>query len=163
MNRCIVLIALLTLTSTAVAHGKHVHGEARLEIAIDKESVELALEMPLDSAVGFEHAPKDAQQKAALEDAVRRLGDAGALWRLTAQAGCTLKSARVETPQFGADGHADLDADYVFQCAHPGALKSIETTLFKAFPRLHRIESQWVGPAGQGARTLTPKQPALKW
>lgn len=162
MTRCIVLIALLALTSTAFAHGKHVHGEARLEIAIDKESVELALEMPLDSAVGFEHAPKDAQQKAALDDALRRLGEAGA-WRLSAQAGCTLKSARVEAPQFGADGHADLDADYVFLCTHPGELKSIETTLFKAFPRLHRIESQWVGPAGQGARTLTPKQPALKW
>ena len=163
MTRCIVLIALLALTSTAFAHGKHVHGEARLEIAIDKESVELALEMPLDSAVGFEHAPKDAQQKAALDDALRRLGEAGALWRLSSQAGCTLKSAQVETPQFGADGHADLDADYVFLCARPGELKSIETTLFKAYPRLHRIESQWVGPTGQGMRTLTPKQPALKW
>ena len=163
MTRCIVLISFLALASTVFAHGKHVHGEAKLEIAIDKESVEIMLELPLDSAVGFEHAPKDGQQQAALDDARRRLGDAAALWQLAPQAGCTLKSAQVETPQFGSDGHADLEVEYVFQCVHPAALKSIGTTLFKAFPRLHRVESRWVGPAGQGAQTLTPKQAALKW
>lgn len=163
VKHCIVLATFSALALSAFAHEKHVHGEARLEVAIEQGSLELKLEMPLDSAVGFEHAPKNDQQKAALSETLRRLEDAGSLWLINGDAGCVLKSAKVETPEFGADGHADIDVNYVFECAHPDALKSIETTLFKALPRLHRIESQWVGPKGQGAQTLMPKKPALKW
>ena len=66
-------------------------------------------------------------------------------------------------PQFSGDAHADIDARYVFHCANPAALKGIETTLFKHFKRLYRLEVQRVGPVGQGAARLTPKQPVLNW
>ncbi|MFT3847607.1 MAG: DUF2796 domain-containing protein [Propionivibrio sp.] len=159
----LLVAALFAVALNATAHEKHVHGEAKLEVAIEQNELALELEMPLDSAIGFEHAPKTDQQKAALSDALHHIEDGTALWRINPEAGCALKTAKVEAPEFGGDGHADLDADYAFQCAHPEALKSIETTLFKTFPKLHRIESEWVGPKGQGAQTLTPTKPALKW
>jgi hypothetical protein len=63
----------------------------------------------------------------------------------------------------GADDHGDIDASYVYRCAKPAALKSIETGLFKHFKRLYRLEARRVGPAGQGAARLTPKNPAITW
>jgi hypothetical protein len=39
----------------------------------------------------------------------------------------------------------------------------VETTLFKSFKRLYRVEARRVGPVGQGAARLTPKNPVLSW
>ncbi|MEW6163915.1 MAG: DUF2796 domain-containing protein [Pseudomonadota bacterium] len=155
--------ALLLAASAAQAQHRHVHGEGRLDVAIDKDTITLDLELPLDAAVGFERAPKHAREKAALAEAERILNDAAALWRPTPAAGCAVQSAAVGMPQFDGGGHADIDASYVFRCAAPAALKSVETTLFKQFKRLYRLETQRAGAAGQGAQRLSPKNPVLNW
>jgi hypothetical protein len=48
--------------------------------------------------------------------------------------------------------HADIDANYVFRCANPAALKGIETTHLQSFKRLYRLEAQRAAPRpGQAA------------
>jgi len=174
MKKTAVFLASLCGALPAYAQHKHVHGEGRLEVSIDKEIVTLHLEMPLDAAVGFERPPRNDGEKAALAASVQALSDA-ALYRPTPAAQCTLQSQSVHAPFTGGDDkhghhahegethHADIEATHVYRCAQPLALKSIETTLFSRFKRLYRLETQWVGPSGQGARRLTPKQPALLW
>jgi hypothetical protein len=133
---------------------------------IDKDSVAINLELPLDAAVGFERAPKNDREKAALAAAEKALGDA-ALFLPTPAANCKAQLPKVVMPAFGAkagaDDHGDIDASYAFRCANPAALKSIETGIFKNFKRLYRLEAQRVGPTGQGAARLTPKNPVLAW
>lgn len=172
-----LLIAAALLLALPLAHAqhKHVHGEGRLDVAIDKNAITLNLELPLDVAVGFERPPKNDKEKAALLAADKTLKDAAALWLPTPAANCTVQSTQVQVPFTGGDDkhghhahegethHADIDASYVFHCASPAALKSVETTLFKNFKRLYRLEAQRVGPAGQGAARLTPKNPVLGW
>ena len=63
-------LMLIVLSSVAYAHGKkHVHGEGRLDVAVDKGNLSLNLELPLDVAVGFERKPKNDKEKATLEAA----------------------------------------------------------------------------------------------
>jgi len=69
----------------------------------------------------------------------------------------------VRTPQFDGSGHADIEGRYAFRCQNPQALHGIETTVFRHFKRLHRIETQRIGPQGQGARRLTPRLPVMNW
>jgi len=162
--RFITFIAVnLLLVFPAHAGKAHVHGEGTLDVSIDKATITLNLELPLDALTGFERAPKNDREKAALTDAGKILGDAAALWLPTSAAKCTVQSVDVSLPKFAAGEHADVDAHYVFRCAAPAALKNLETTLFKQFKRLYRIESQRVGPSGQGAQRLTPKSPTLAW
>lgn len=147
----------------AVHAGKaHVHGEGKLDVAIDKETITISLELPLDAAVGFERAPKSDREKAALAEVERVLKDAAALFVPTPAANCTATEVKVGMPKFDGD-HADIDADYAFRCANPAALKGIETAIFKSFKRLYRLETRRAGPAGQGAMRLTPNKPALIW
>jgi len=157
------LIAALFFALPAQAQKAHVHGEGKLDVAIDKDTVTLNLELPLDAAVGFERAPKNDKEKTALTTAEKILNDAAALFVPSPAANCAAQSVKVEMPQFSGNAHADIDASYVFRCANPAALKGIETTLFKHFKRLYRLEVQRVGPAGQGAQRLTPKNPVLSW
>ena len=160
-----VLLCVVALAAAlpAQAQHRHVHGEGQLSVAIEQQTVTLDLELPLDVLVGFERAPKNAQQKAALLAAEKTLKNADGLWKLAPAAKCTLQSSAVEMPDFSGGEHADIDANYRFKCAAPEALTVIETTLFKEFKRLYRLEAQYVGPKGQGAQRLSPKRPHLRW
>ena len=158
-----LMVAALLLSAPAIAQHKHVHGEGKLDVAIDKDTITLNLELPLDAAVGFERAPKNDKEKAALAATEKTLNDATALWLPTPAANCAVESVEVGMPKFTGGEHADVDARYVFRCAAPAALKGVETTIFKQFKRLYRLETQRVGPTGQGAQRLSPKQPMLVW
>jgi len=100
---------------------------------------------------------------------MRALGNGAALFIPTPTAHCALVSSEVNMPftkgkeRGDKDGHADVDANYVFRCTSPAALKGIETTLFRRFKRLLHLDVQRAGPSGQGAAQLTPKQPVLSW
>ena len=164
----LALIAALTFSLTAHAAGGHHHGTGSVEATIDGGQISITLELPLESAVGFERAPKTDKEKAALADAAKLLNDAQAVFIPTVSAKCTVESVRVSIPHMNGaraakDGHADIDASYVFRCTEPSALKGVETTLFKHFKRLYRLEARRVGPTGQGSMRLSAKQPTLSW
>lgn len=163
MKLSALIAAALLVSAPALAQHRHVHGEGTLNVAIDKDTITLKLELPLDAVTGFERAPKNDKEKAALANAEKLFNDAAALFIPTPAAQCTVQSAEVGMPKFAGGEHADMDARYVFRCANPAVLKGIETTLFKHFRRLHRLETQRIGPTGQGAQRLSPKKPVLNW
>jgi hypothetical protein len=147
---------LLCLGATAFAGKAHEHGSVSLDLAIDAADVTLAVEMPMDSLLGFERTPRTQAERQAAAAALAKMRDAAALFRFDAAAQCTLASVKVEAPVLertakpAAPGeHADLDASYVFRCAQPARLAALEVLLFDAFPRVERIAVQAVLPHGQ--------------
>jgi hypothetical protein len=75
MRALMFFTCLLAIALPAQAEKGHVHGEGGLEVVIDKESLSLRLELPLDVAVGFERAPRDDKEKAALAAAQQALAN----------------------------------------------------------------------------------------
>ena len=131
MTRTAPLLLILALaTAPAWAQHSHVHGQARLDVAIDGPLLTLAFESPLDSLVGFEHRPRSAAQKQAAEAAIARLRDAATLWQPEAVAQCTVTETTLDidalqpsaTPAAAAAAeHAEAAGRYVFRCAAPTA------------------------------------------
>jgi len=162
-------------------HGAHVHGQARMEVAVEGEGFSVHLESPLHDLVGFEHAPRTAKERAAVKAAVAQLRQPVQLILATTAARCQpdktyLSSPVIQPAMLGEtattspdgkapdnDGHAELAADFTFHCADQKALRGIEFNLFKGFPSLRRINVQIAGPKGQSARTLTPASRQLDW
>jgi hypothetical protein len=183
--RAMSLLILLAgaYTPAGYAADAHVHGAARLDVAVDGPVLTLILASPLDNFVGFEHAPVDAAQRAALQDMQDRLRDAGAGFLPAPAAGCAPETIEIDLPFPVEDaaethahdhahdhdhhdhdrGHAEVTAHYVYRCAHPDRLDALEVRLFKTFPRLERLDVQSVGPRGQSAARLTPASPRLTW
>jgi hypothetical protein len=160
----ISLLSLITTAALAQGHA-HVHGQARLDLVIDGDQLVLTLEAPLDSIVGFEHAPRTAAQRQAAEQALKALADGARLFRPPTDAGCVLAAHRLDAPVLqgaASDGHADLDAEYRFRCSRPAAITRLDLGLFDALPRLQRLDAQLAGPAGQGRRTLRRGTATLK-
>jgi len=84
--------------------GAHEHGIARLGLAVDGTLLTVDLELPAESVFGFERAPRSAEERATVAEALDRLRTGGG--RLIAfpdGATCTLDSAEVHAPE-GVEG-----------------------------------------------------------
>lgn len=176
------LLAAASLPSAAHAqhtHGAHEHGAAELTVALDGQALVIELISPLDNLVGFEHAPANDTQRAALAEAGRLLSDAEAMFALTAAAACRFEQADIESPWpmaavAPAAGHADaahapptrgeheeVVVAYRYTCLQPAALQRIDVRAFARFPRLREIRAEHATARGQGAAVLTPAAAAL--
>lgn len=164
---CAAFATILSMHVNADEHKAHVHGNARLDVAVDGNMLLLHLESPLYGVLGFEHAPGNAKERAAVVEMRKKLANAGKLFAPTAAAQCALASAQVEAPTLDANvapgAHGDLDADFVFACARPENLRGMEVALFEAFPKIRRIDAQVVSGAGQSAARLNATKRGLSW
>jgi hypothetical protein len=182
----VALGCIFVMSSGAFAAGAHVHGLGKLDAAIDDNTLTLQLDTPLESFVGFEHKPRTDKERAAVQRMAKTLRSDTAFVP-TPAAYCKLKEVTLRSgvldvamltgggssqagtkpaaasKQAESDGHADLDGEYTFTCADPGALNSLEVRLFDAFPHLERLDVQVIGPRGQTGGKLTAKNRTLRW
>lgn len=160
--------ALFPLAAAAAEPAAHVHGTARLDVAVDGATLTLSLESPLDSLLGFEHRPRNDRQNAAVRAMADMFNKPAALFVPTAAAQCISVSVKLASPVLeaekgGGDGHADLDGEFVFRCARPEALRDLDVRLFAAFSHLRQLDVAVVSRRGQAAARLTPRQMRISW
>jgi hypothetical protein len=175
MRLMIALICSGCVATTAVAQTQshahkprkadaHQHGTGKLDIAIEGQTVSLALEAPADDIVGFEHMAKTPAEKATVEAAKAKLANPLALFDMPQAAGCTLQKSEVK---FAAettdkkDGHAEVTAEYTLNCTNTAEVKAIEFRYFKAFKGAEALNVNLVDPTGQTAFEVTRKKPRL--
>ena len=186
-----LLVMMLSLLSPDVgAQQAHEHGVATLNVVLDGKKLVLQLESPLDNLVGFEHAPRNDKQRAALAKMEESLKAGDRWFKPAAAAGCTLRDVKVEhpyrTPAAAAgppppeggkrqkpdakgkaakaeEQHAEVRAAYELDCAKPEALDRMEVLLFDAFPSVKRLKAQTATPRGQSSATLTARKRTLSF
>ena len=167
ISTVIAFTALLVNASVAGAAGKaHVHGAAKLDIAVEATRITVQLESPLDNLLGFERPPRtDAERKQA-DAMVARLKAAGSMFRIDPAAQCTLgkvglasSALKLGQPDPSEEGHADIDGSFEFNCADAAKAGFIDVDLFE-FKHLKRLEVQVAAPKGQFKRDL--KRPATR-
>jgi hypothetical protein len=162
-----VLMAVGSACASAAPHA-HVHGVAKLDIAVDGNKLSIQLDSPLDNLIGFERAPRtDAERKIA-DSAVATLRAAAAMFKIDPAAQCVasrveLSSAPLDLgapdPEEEAQGHADIDGSFEFECRDARKATFVEVGLFQ-FARLQGLEVQVASPEGQFRRDL--RRPATR-
>jgi Protein of unknown function (DUF2796) len=166
----LVLLALFT-AAPARAADPHQHGVARLDAALDGRMLTLAFASPLDNLLGFERKPRNEVERQAAQALVERWrGDATGLLRPDPAAGCRLVAVELESAVLGvgaasagAGEHAELEAEWRFECAEPARLAFIELGLIAAYPRLKRVEVQIATAGGQRRQLLSRSASRLAW
>ena len=164
----LALALLLAAPLGVLAQGHaHVHGLAKLDIAVDAKTIVLHLETPLDNLVGFERAPRTDSERRRADEAVARLRAGDTMFKFDPAAGCKLASVELNSAalQLGKaesapkDGHAELEADWQFTCSDATRAAYVEVGLF-AFNQLKRVQLQLALPKAQLQREL--KRPATR-
>jgi hypothetical protein len=183
----IITLCMLTLLPAGMAladeaehreHGPHVHGVAELNVALDGNVLWLELSSPAVNLVGFEHAPENAEQEAAVHEATATLRDGARVFGTSPGAGCELTEANVTTDiaqpgaehheeaehgedEHAGEAHSEFQASYRFDCAAPDALTQLEVHLFELFSGTEEVKAHLIGRAGQTAAELTAAAPNL--
>ena len=93
LTACAVLLA----AAPALAHGPHEHGAARMDVAVEGNTVEISLESPLANALPFEHAPRDAAQRQAVQNMAATLRQAENIFIFPAAAQCRIRQVTLES------------------------------------------------------------------
>lgn len=176
----VVMLCWLSVVAPALAAPAHEHGVARLNVSLDGGSLLIELDSPLVNLLGFEHAPTTEVQRAAVVVMARRLREGASVFGPSGQARCVLaevhmasavlapamlgeaQAAAMGVPHEPA-GHADLEASWRFDCAHPEALRELRVGFFDAFTGFRLIRAQAVGPRGQAYAELSAEMPTLEW
>jgi len=153
---CLALATAALLAQPAGAHRAHTHGQADLDVAIDGSRLSLALTAPANDVVGFEHAPRSAEQEAAVAAAAALLNAPVELFALPPAAGCTVAAVKVEVPwpRSGDDAHADFTAQWDFDCADPSKLSYIDVHLVEQLPGNLRMRATVIDARGQSRSEL---------
>ena len=165
MDKCSIALLVFGLATTAApraAEHAHKHGVVSLKVAVEASSISLQMEAPLDSLVGFEHAPRNSAQSQAVQAMFERINSPQKLFGVDAAGERTLKSHSAKSDALNrmaakkadrADEHADLDVSVEFDCKRASAVRSVDLSgLLAAFPRIQRIDAQIASPAGQFSR-----------
>lgn len=169
--RVAALLLLLASSAHAQQPHAHVHGQLKLDVAVDVQTITLGIDSPLDNLVGFERAPRtDAERKTALQ-VVAQLRTADKLFAIDPAAGCKLGQVDLDAPTLGLgqaragdpQGHAGLEGSFIFECSRAVQARFIDIALFEAFRNLRQIDVQIVTPEGQYQRTLKRPAKRLAW
>ena len=169
----LLLVFVIGAGNAMARNAAHVHGAMRMNVAVQAQILTVQIEAPLDSLLGFEHAPRTNAQRAAADALVKRLNEDRSLVRPAAAALCSLIKTTVDAAALkpvdkpvaakkDEEIHADIDIAYEFNCSQVDKLDSIAVGLFDAFKRLQKIDAQAATAQGQSKQTLTRIQPVLK-
>jgi ABC-type nickel/cobalt efflux system permease component RcnA len=153
MKSLLLVLAALSIPALMAAsperhHGAHVHGQATATLAQDGRHLSLSMVIPGINLVGFEHPPRNDEQREQFES-VKAMLEAGD-WLVSDPAGsCQDVKVELATPGFGHDhdhehahknghshdhDHAEFRLEVALECGRPERLAWIELDLFEAFP-----------------------------
>ncbi|WP_447400487.1 zinc uptake protein ZrgA [Vibrio harveyi] len=112
-KHALALVIGLSLTATANAeeyrqHEAHVHGHVEFNIAQDGKDLLIEITSPGADVVGFEHAPENAEQENALNNAIAALKDTNKLFAINQQAKCVIEDVHL-AHTLGEESHEGHD------------------------------------------------------
>ncbi len=158
---------------SAPMEGAHVHGEARLNIAVDDpRRATFELRAPGMSLYGFEHAAESAADKAAQEAALAKLkSETARLFKIDAAYGCkiTATSVAIESgehehgdhagehaDEHGHDAHesgehSEVEAVYALECQREISGAKLAFGFSSVFPELRKLHVVTLSAGGQDA------------
>ncbi|NNC99611.1 MAG: DUF2796 domain-containing protein [Gammaproteobacteria bacterium] len=153
----------------------HSHGEAQISIAIDGDQIFLTLVSPAANLVGFEHSPKNAEQREHADTTQHTLSDYTNLYELPADTNCEVAEKSVQWT-FDRDsnnekhtehadtpsGHSEFEAEFLLTCENSAGINTIGVRLFEQFPAIERIRVEVLFDSSQIVEVLTPAKNTVK-
>ena len=165
--------AALPVAADSGSLGAHTHGEASMQVAVESQRIDVLFRSPAANLVGFEHEPRNEDQKAQLDDVVEWLGTTPLVNNLAGD--CLVVDAVVHTQRdsgrkrhddddhshdddhhhhAAADSHSEFDVSQQLRC-ESDALQGLTTELQDRYPAIERLIVDWVTDNRQGQLRLT--------
>lgn len=158
MKKMLIILPILLLSSTVLAKGlgKHVHGAIKLEIAVEGKTIEIELDGPAESFIGFEYLPKTENEKKTFKDA-ESLWTKDLLTKLfifDQKLGCTtsevtfeqeIEEHKIKTAKKEAGIHSEIEAKAKIICAQDLKGQPVSVSVKKHYPHIKKLSIDLIG------------------
>ena len=133
-------LPILGFSPGVVLAQSHHHGMAEVSMVLSADgAVSLVLEIPAGDVLGFERAPANESEEAALDAVFAQLSDPLAVFEFPTTASCAVVSSESSLETEG--DHAELAAAYLLQCGNASAFDTLGAGgLLGAFPGVTEVE-----------------------
>ena len=116
-NIFIILVCLFVSFQTSAQvrqKDSHEHGAANLMLAIEGDKLQIGIEVPSESLIGFEHFPKSRSDRENINEAIKILSNPSKFFSTPDDAECLLTGLNVSQTLFsgeeeGEHGHEEED------------------------------------------------------
>ncbi|SRR5579871_540393 len=162
----LLLSLFLTAALPAAAQSKtkppHVHGAAKLNIAIENKTVTIQFESPADSIVGFEYTAKSdadkAKQEAALDTLRKRIGE---LVLFEVKSACRFTPGKVAVEKDPGEDHSDVKAEFTGTCSGTFRGSVLHFGFSRIFPRVVDVDVQLLNGEQQAGAKIHNDQGSI--
>lgn len=137
------------------SHGAHVHGDAKLQMALEGQRLDVIFEVPQQDVLGFEAETLTEAQKKTQAKATKKLEKFESVFVPSMGAKCDLTSKPDVDWKKGS--HGDLRLTYSLECKNPNELKAIDLSVFKTFPSIQKVKIEALIGDKSRAVELNPK------
>jgi hypothetical protein len=135
-------------------HGTHVHGTAKLDIAIEGSTATVEFESPAESIVGFEHQAKTTADQQKQAKALDRFSNGiGSMVIFEPPLGCRWSPTNLDVVRHDQE-HAEVHGVFAVTCDSPLAGSRVRFAFTKEFPALRTIHVQLVAATQQVGATI---------
>ncbi|MDX1553826.1 MAG: DUF2796 domain-containing protein [Marinobacter sp.] len=170
---CLLAACSLPAAYAADNPGAHEHGHARLQIALENNSIDLIFTSPAYNLAGFEHEARTDEEQNRLAEIKEWLETTPLV--NTATASCRVSGAAVELRgEDREDGHGhthhddhekathrEYDVSQQLTCEDLGGSLELTSALTGEFGNLEELAVEWVSESAQGSARLTSSSRAF--
>jgi Protein of unknown function (DUF2796) len=165
----ISLVAVFQLNAKPKrAHGAHVHGAAKIDLAIEGDHASLQLTCDTHSLYGFEHKANTMSEKNTVQKTMKIFNeDFVSIFIFDPRLGCTIQPKLVELRAEGHDDddgqdkpgeqHQSLFADYTIKCKSAIEPSLVQFNFSGNFPKVASLALQVVSDRNAISQTLKGK------
>ena len=142
--------------------GAHVHGTAKLNIAVEERTATVEFESPAESIIGFEHRAKTAAEQQKQGRALDLLKNTiGSMVIFEEVLGCRWSPISLDVVQQD-QGHSEAHGVFAVICDRPLAGSTVGFRFTKTFPAIQTVEVQVVAPTQQVGATIKQDRGAVE-
>lgn len=146
-------------------HQAHEHGKAIATLSYSNSQLNFHIALPAVNTFGFEHAPRDNDQQAIVDNVTDKLSKPDNI--ILFQPICASTSYKLSNHQDNlsesnsGEEHFDVELEYIFHCSSSDTI-SIDFSLFETIPSLEEIEVQYISDHDQQLITLDASNRTMK-
>ena len=140
-------------------HQHHVHGEAKLILVIEGNTLMIEFNSPAMDVLGFEGSVQSKDQQSVIAQVEAVLSAPSDMFGFDSKS-CQVKT--VETNLSSSHKLSDVTAQYHFKCKQGKTPTWFNTSIFERFQGLQQVKVQWITDYQQGAAVLSPSQTTVR-
>lgn len=139
----------------------HEHGRVTINAALEGNELVIEFDSPAVNVVGFEHAPRTDDERAAVQAAATLLHNGRGLFGMPPEARCQFEKTDLKAPQWEQgqqdehEHHADYEARFTYRCGSPGQLEWLQPTLLDKLRNVTEARVNIAAANGQRSEVVT--------